>query len=71
METKKEMRVYVIDSNRFDYDIENMDIFKWSDEKWMDESEEQGSVYSLKGFQYAINGDELNTFSMYIRFIET
>lgn len=62
----KETRVYAIDFSNFDED-ENVNSL--SDEKFMDKAEEYGHVYTLKGFQQAVNNDEINMTYLAIRFI--
>lgn len=49
------MRVYVIDTTNLDKGFEEM-----SQEEFMTESERQGRVYSIKGFQRAFNEEEVN-----------
>ena len=58
-EQKIEIRVYIVsqDSNKlFDRDF--------SDEKFMEIAEEQGMVYTLKGFQEAFNNLDINISSV-------
>lgn len=57
-QTKKETRVYVINT-----DIQRSSIFykRMTDEEFMDEAEFQGTVYSLEGFVTAFNNEEVNT----------
>ena len=57
---ERNFRVYVVNCDLYDGDLYNL-----SNEEFMDIAEEQGSVYSLAGFQYAYNQDNL-----FIRFIE-
>lgn len=59
----KELRVYVIDLGLTE------DIAE-TDEEFMNEAERQGTVYSIKGFENAINSEELNLCNSFIRFIE-
>jgi hypothetical protein len=49
------MRVYVIDTTNLDKGFEEM-----SQEEFMTESERQGRVYSIHGFQRAFNEEEVN-----------
>lgn len=49
------MRVYVIDTTNLDKGFEEM-----SQEEFMTESERQGRVYSIQGFQRAFNEEEVN-----------
>jgi len=64
----KEPRVYVIDV----YDSKNDD-YKgsddYTDEEFMNLAEEQGTVYTLKGFQNAFNYEEIIDTNKYIRII--
>lgn len=62
----KETRVYVIDTN----EIEEMNLNEISDEQFMDIAEEQGNVYTLKGFETAFNRENVYTGLDFIRFIE-
>lgn len=60
----KEIRVYVIDASSgfdFKYALNNGDYTSI-----MDEAEEQGGVYSLNGFQMAINNEELFLDNSYV-----
>lgn len=50
-----EKRVYVIDTTNLEKGFVEM-----SKEEFMDESEKQGRVYSLEGFQRAFNEEEVN-----------
>lgn len=69
---KKEVRVYIVET--FNDDIEEkIDINNLTDDEFIELAEEQGTVYSLKGFQnqwnhycYAMATPEYS----YIRFIE-
>lgn len=64
-----ETRVYLIDLSN---DTSGVEIGNWnnlSNEKWIELSEMQGSVYSLDGFQKQFN-NELIGFETYIRFIQ-
>ena len=62
----KELRVYVIDIN----EIEEINLNEISDEQFMNIAEEQGIVYTLKGFETAFNRENVYTGLDYIRFIE-
>ena len=42
----------------------------WSDKKFMRIAEEQGNVYSEKGFVSAFNNDEFSSLSCALRIIE-
>lgn len=50
-----EKKVYVIDTTNLEKGFAEM-----SKEEFMDESEKQGRVYSLEGFQRAFNEEEVN-----------
>lgn len=62
----KEIRVYVLDT----YLIEEENAINYTDEQFMEQAENNGTVFSLKGFEKAFNNEELNTHVDYIRFIE-
>ena len=65
----KEVRVYLI--NLHDCRVKDMDnILELTDEEFMFEAEEQGKVYSLKGFQKAFNLEEVNIATDQMRIIE-
>ena len=69
MEKLKETKVYIIDLS--DDSCESVGIGEWnelSDERWIELSECQGQVFSLKGFQYAFNREEI-AYDVYLRFI--
>ena len=68
MKTKKEQRVYMIDTTFDDLDIPKFDE-KRTDKIFMDISEKQGNVYSLGGFTKAINRGEINSNTDIIRII--
>jgi len=62
---KKEIRVYVIDCNATDFP------FRVAEEKkdWesiMVEAERLGDIYSLNGFQEAVNNNEVNLDNSFI-----
>lgn len=74
MEKKKEMRVYIVSYN-FIMDMygEDFDINTIDDDSFMTMAEDEGNVYSLKGFQYQWNYENEtmpNADYSYIRFIE-
>ena len=54
----KELKVYVIDCNETDFEFREAEAKKDYD-AIMTEAEKIGSVYSLGGFQEAINSEEL------------
>lgn len=63
-----ETRVYAI---FLDNDTSGVEVGDWnnlSDEVWMDLSEQQGTVFSLEGFQRAFNKEEI-PYDTFIRFI--
>jgi hypothetical protein len=62
----KEIRVYLLNCQDISIDkgFEEMTL-----EEWINESERQGRVYSLEGFQRAFNEEELNTSVDLIRII--
>lgn len=60
-----ETRVYV--ANITETEIE--DLRELTDEEFMTEAERQGRVYTLQGFQIAVNYEELFIDESYIRFI--
>ena len=65
----KEVKVYLI--NLDDWKVEDMDnLLELTDEEFMNESERQGKVYSLKGFQKAFNLEEVNITTDQMRIIE-
>ena len=62
------IRVYVINLDKLD-DVKGSD--DYSNEEFMDIAEEQGTVYTLKGFQNAFNYEEsISPFNCYLRFID-
>lgn len=62
----KEIRVYLVDIYNFEFDDSPKD---WDDEKFMSESEIQGNVYTLEGFQDTYNDGDINGENSYIRII--
>ncbi len=64
----QETRVYLINLNGDTSDIGIGDWNNVSDEVWMNLSEENGTVYSLEGFQRAFNNEEI-PYDTYLRFI--
>ena len=64
---KTELRFFLInDDNREDSELSP---FELTDEQFMDESERQGIVYSVQGFQEAFNSDCISD-QWYIRILE-
>lgn len=57
----KEIRVYVIEGKEY---------YSLSDEDFMDIAENNGRVYTLRGFKEAFNLEEVNSSIDTIRFIE-
>ena len=58
----KEIKIYMIEVDEKGSD-------DYTDEEFMTLAEEQGTVYSLKGFQDAFNYEESIDFNHYIRII--
>ena len=54
---KKVTKVYLIDGSNM---ISNKGFEEMTDEEFMTESESQGHVYSLQGFQQAFNEEKIN-----------
>lgn len=63
---KKEIRVYVIESET----TGEKHYTELNNEEFIDIAEEEGRVYTLKGFQEAFNLEEINSAIDIIRFIE-
>jgi len=65
----KEIRVYVLDCGldmeRNNFDFRELEM-KGNEEAIMTEAEERGTVYSLNGFQNAINDEELDLNNSFI-----
>lgn len=63
---KKELRIYVINVNKVDFDVINL-----TDSHFMDIAEEQGTVYTVESFTHAFNISEtIKSDCMMLRFIE-
>lgn len=62
----KEPRIYLINLNNVDLNDHYQDL---TDEEFMDIAEQEGTVYSLKGFTDAFNLSTINTDSDVIRII--
>lgn len=62
----KEIRVYKI--NAFDFEF-NTSPTQWSNEKFIQEAEIQGGVYTLKGFEEAFNKQEVSADIDFIRIL--
>lgn len=63
----KEIRVYVVNCDNYE-GCEDLQAI--SNLRFIEIAEEQGLVYSLKGFEYDVNADWLCLDNAYIRFIE-
>lgn len=63
-----EYRVYGIDINKIYDGVELYNFQTYSDEQWMELSEEQGNVWSLDGFQNHFN--QGNITEIFIRIIK-
>lgn len=71
IEVNTEIRVYVYDVEATDENFDLIPIKNITDEDFMAESERQGRVYTLKGFERALNElGEINTNTDMIRFIK-
>ena len=66
----KEIKVYGIDSSNIYDDIELLCLqdHKLTDAQFIEIAEEQGNIWSLKGYELAHNIDDI-PHTMYIRFI--
>ena len=62
----KEIRVYVVNCDNYEG---CEDLLAVSNLRFIEIAEEQGSVYSLKGFENDVNADWLGLDNAYIRFI--
>lgn len=65
MRTKKEIRVYIINCHNTEFSFRKAE----ADERFDDiknEAERLGSVYSLNGFQEAINNEEVELGNSFI-----
>jgi hypothetical protein len=58
------IRIYLVDVNKCDRDEQSFDYINASDEQFIEEAENQGLVYSLRGFQDAFKNQEINTATM-------
>jgi hypothetical protein len=61
----KEIRVYIIDCNRTDFDFREAE-HKGDYDSIIDEAESLGTVYSLEYFQECINNEELDLSNSFI-----
>lgn len=69
----KELRVYLIDVDKVNFKEEmpvNTSILELTDDKFIEIAENQGNVYTTKGFQSAFNDEEICISKDIIRFIE-
>ncbi len=68
----KDIQVYVADIDEYDRGNENaetLSLLDLTDEQFIDESERQGLVYTLKGFEDAINTEDLVPTNHFIRIL--
>jgi hypothetical protein len=71
LSTKFETRVYVYDIEQTNENFDLIPIDEITDEDFMTEAEKQGRVYTLKGFEKALNETgEINFSTDIIRFIQ-
>lgn len=63
----KEFRVFVVNCDLYEGEEVLMEL---SDEAFMDIAEAQGSVYSLKGFEWDFNDEKICCASCFIRILE-
>lgn len=71
LKTNSETRVYVYDIEQTNENFDLIPIDEITDEDFMTEAEKQGRVYSLKGFEKALNETgEINFSTDIIRFIQ-
>jgi len=66
-----ETRIYVINVNDERAGDINVPLTELSDDEFMFEAEEQGKIYTLKGFEKDFNEEMINTHTDIIRFINT
>lgn len=66
IEKVKETKVYLINDNNYTGTKHTNAL---TDEEFMDIAEEQGNVYSLKGFEEAFNNDDVSSVCEYIRIL--
>jgi hypothetical protein len=60
----KEIRVYVLETSKYNQAL------LWENEMFMRIAEQDGSIYTLEGFQRAFNEEEIDSRYCLIRFIE-
>ena len=53
------MRIYLIDDRQVDYQQVGASPRKWTDEEFIEFAENEGTVYSLEGFQNQWHNGEL------------
>lgn len=63
----KEIRVYIVNADMYEGEEYICDL---SNEAFMAIAEEQGTVYSLKGFEWSYNNEDVDTINTYMRIIE-
>mgnify|MGYP003426866353 CR=1 FL=1 len=63
---KSEIRVYVVNTGIWSFDE---DPFTWEDDRFIDEAEMQGKIYTLENFQKAFNKKYIDSETEYVRFI--
>jgi len=67
-----DLRVYVADIDQYDLGNElanDHSLLDLTDEQFVNESERQGLVYTLKGFEEALNSEDLIPTNHYIRIL--
>ena len=70
-QSKKEMKVYLIDLLLLSEEEASLNLNKISDEQFVDLAKRRGNVYSERGFENAYNHDETFDFvNTYIRILE-
>ena len=63
---KKEIRVYLVYADNLEDDF-----YEISNEKVIEIAEKTGHIFSLKGFESALNTDEISIYGQFfVRFIE-
>jgi len=69
MPKEVETRAYVVNITELSKDLYCEDARELTDEEFVTEAERQGTVYSLQGFQIAVNYEELYLDESYVKFI--
>lgn len=62
----KDIKVYVVDTYNYKFDESPL---TWTDEVFISEAKIQGSVFTLKEFEGAINRCELDFLFSFVRFL--